>query len=99
MLRSAHLQGRGKKDAKQLAAAVLLEELLGTVDSAEFLMPSKQPKHLPMRVRLRAAPLQARPPGRRLLLWPQSRAVQRSCCWQHGGMTGPARCCQAGAMC
>ena len=49
-LKTHRVQGRGKKDAKQLAAATLLEELLGTVDSTEFLLPSKQPKHLPLRV-------------------------------------------------
>ena len=43
---SSAAQGRGKKDAKQLAAAALLEELLGTVDRIEFLLPGK-PKHLP----------------------------------------------------
>ena len=43
-------QGRGKKDAKQVAAAALLEELLKSVDMSEFLQPGKSKQQLPIRV-------------------------------------------------
>ncbi|KAK9802660.1 hypothetical protein WJX73_002230, partial [Symbiochloris irregularis] len=43
-------RGRGKKDAKQVAAAALLEELLKNVDMSEFLQPGKSKQQGPMRV-------------------------------------------------
>ena len=43
------LQGRGKKDAKQVAAAAVLEMLLANVSESDFLQPgkAKQAKHQP----------------------------------------------------
>ena len=35
------LQGRGKKDAKQVAAAAVLEMLLVSVQESDFLQPGK----------------------------------------------------------
>ena len=36
-----YLQGRGKKDAKQVAAAGVLEMLLANVPETDFLQPGK----------------------------------------------------------
>jgi len=43
------LQGRGKKDAKQVAAAAVLEMLLANVPESDFLQPGKG-KFLKLRV-------------------------------------------------
>lgn len=41
MTPDAALQGRGKKDAKQVSAAAVLEMLLVNVPESDFLMPGK----------------------------------------------------------
>ena len=41
MYNCLHLQGRGKKDAKQVSAAAVLEMLLVNVPESDFLMPGK----------------------------------------------------------
>lgn len=43
------MQGRGKKDAKQVAAAAVLEMLLANVPEQDFLQPGKG-KFLKLRV-------------------------------------------------
>jgi len=43
------VQGRGKKDAKQVAAAAVLEMLLANVPESDFLQPGKG-KFLKLRV-------------------------------------------------
>ena len=43
------MQGRGKKDAKQVAAAAVLEMLLANVPESDFLQPGKG-KFLKLRV-------------------------------------------------
>lgn len=48
-LRDPALQGRGKKDAKQVAAAAVLEMLLANVPEQDFLQPGKG-KFLRLRV-------------------------------------------------